>query len=131
MRYGDQERIAVLNAPDQFRYHIQDLLKSVVIDDQINARFLYDFMIVFATVIEDIERLAPLCIHNLREDGKLWMAFPKKAKEGEESSISRDYGWATIEEAGFRRVSQINLDDEWSALRFRNSRFIRSSKQPG
>jgi hypothetical protein len=33
-----------------------------------------------------------------------------------------------VEESGFRRVSQVAIDDDWSALRFRNARYVKSVK---
>ncbi len=128
LRYGEQERIAVLNAPVEFRERIAGLLPDVQIDTEINARFLYDFMIAFTPVLTDVERLGPACIHNLSNDGKLWMAYPKGKSRRYTSDISRDRGWQTVEETGFRRVSQVAIDTDWSALRFRNARYVKSGK---
>ncbi len=130
-RYGSQERIAVLNAPNEFRRRITRLLPGVQIDTEINARYLYDFMIAFATATAEIEKLGPDCIHNLSEDGKLWLAFPKATSGRYTTDISRDHGWESMGEAGFRRVEQVPVDDDWTALRFRNSRFVRSAKHSG
>ncbi len=131
MRYGDQERIAVLNAPELFRERVAGLLPGVQIDTEINARYLYDFMIAFTPGSEDIMKLAPACIHNLSDDGKLWMAYQKGGSSKETSAVNRDRGWDTVEESGFRRVSQVAIDKEWSALRFRNSKYVSSSKRKG
>jgi hypothetical protein len=128
LRYGEQERIAVLNAPVEFRDRIAGLLPDVQIDTEINARYLYDFMIAFTPVMTDVERLGPACIHNLSNDGKLWMAYPKGKSRRYTSDISRDRGWQTVEETGFRRVSQVAIDTDWSALRFRNARYVKSGK---
>lgn len=131
LRYGDQERIAVLNAPEVFRDRIAGLLPDVQIDTEINARYLYDFMIAFIPGSEDVMKLAPSCIHNLSDDGKLWMAYQKGGSSKDRSGVNRDHGWDTVEESGFRRVSQVAIDEEWSALRFRNSKHISSSKRKG
>mgnify|MGYP000982337637 CR=1 FL=1 len=131
MRYGDQERIAVLNAPEIFRERVAGLLPGVQIDTEINARYLYDFMIAFTPEPEDIRKLAPSCIHNLSDDGKLWMAYQKGGTAKERSGVNRDHGWDAVEESGFRRVSQVAIDEEWSALRFRNSKYVSSSKDKG
>jgi hypothetical protein len=128
LRYGEQERIAVLNAPVEFRDRIAGLLPDVQIDTEINARYLYDFMIAFTPVMTDVERLGPACIHNLSNDGKLWMAYPKGKSRRYTSDINRDRGWQTVEETGFRRVSQVAIDTDWSALRFRNARYVKSGK---
>jgi hypothetical protein len=47
--------------------------------------------------------------------GAFWVAYPK----GNRSDINRDKLWPILGEHGFRPVSQVALDDTWSALRFR------------
>ncbi len=128
LKYGEQERIAVLNAPEGFRERIGGLLPGVQIDTEINARYLYDFMIAFTPGSTDVQRIGPACIHNLSDDGKLWMAYPKGSSKRYVTDISRDRGWNTVEDTGFRRVSQVAIDEDWSALRFRNARYVRSNK---
>ena len=129
LRYGDQDRIAVLNAPEEFRERIKACCRKLQIDTEINARYLYDFMIVFTPASADVEKLGPACIHNLSDDGKLWIAYPKGTSHKYTTDINRDRGWDTVTEAGFRPVSQVAIDDDWSALRFRNSKYVKSGKQ--
>jgi hypothetical protein len=43
------------------------------------------------------------------------VAYPK----GGRADINRDSLWPILAEDGFRPVSQVALDDTWSALRFR------------
>ena len=128
LRYGDQNRIAVLNAPEEFRERINGLLPEVKIDTEINARYLYEFMIVFTPASADVEKLGPACIHNLSDDGKLWLAYPKGRSHKYPTDINRDRGWDTVTETGFRPVSQVAIDDDWSALRFRNAKYVKSGK---
>jgi hypothetical protein len=128
LKYGKQERIALLNAPGEFRDRISSLLPDVQIDDEINARYLYDFMIAFTPASPDVEKLGPACIHNLSDDGKLWMAYPKGTSRRYSTDINRDRGWDTVEATGFKRVSQVAIDDDWSALRFRNVKYVKAGK---
>jgi hypothetical protein len=128
LKYGDQERIAVLNAPEEFRERIAGLLPEVKIDTEINARYLYDFMIAFTPGSSDVEKIGPACVHNLSDDGKLWMAYPKGTSRKYVSDINRDRGWDIVEETGFRRVSQVAIDNDWSALRFRNVKYVKPGK---
>ncbi len=129
LRYKDQSRIAVINAPDEFEKRISKLLPEVQIDKDINARFLYEFMVVFATGSEKVRELGPSCLHNLSNDGKLWIAYPKGTSKKYNSDINRDRGWEPVEEGGFKRVSQVGIDDDWSALRFRNVKYVKSVKK--
>lgn len=129
LRYNSQGRIALLNAPADFFERVSGQLPGVQIDTEINARFLYDFMIAFTPGSDEVRRLGPACVHNLSSDGKLWMAYPKATSKELKSDINRDHGWEIVEEAGLRRVSQIAIDTTWSALRFRNIKNIRSRKR--
>ncbi len=128
LKYSDQDRIAVLNAPKDIIRKLDKTLPGVQIDTEINARFLYDFMIIFTPDSNEVKRLGPAGIHNLGDDGKLWMVYPKGTSKKYTSDINRDNGWEAVLETGMRPVSQVSVDDDWFALRFRNARYIRSAK---
>lgn len=53
-----------------------------------------------------------------RRGGRLWFAYPKKTG-AIRTDISRDHGWGPMAEAGLLPVTQVAIDDTWSALRFR------------
>jgi hypothetical protein len=129
LKYSKEERIALLNAPEEFRERIIGLLPEVQIDTEINARFLYEFMIAFTPGSVEVDKLGPACIHNLSDDGKLWMAYPKGTSRRFSTDINRDRGWNNVEAAGFRRVSQVAVDNDWSALRFRNVKYVKSGSK--
>jgi hypothetical protein len=57
----------------------------------------------------------------------VWVTYPKKAS-GMESDLSREVVWAAMEDTGWRPVSQIAIDDIWSALRFRPIQDVKSRK---
>jgi len=45
----------------------------------------------------------------------LWVAYPK----GNRTDINRDSLWPILSELGLRPVTQVSIDQVWSALRFR------------
>jgi hypothetical protein len=52
---------------------------------------------------------------DLGAPGALWIAYPKAGK----SDLKRDSLWPMLRPYGLRPISQIAIDDVWSALRFR------------
>ncbi|MFO7574678.1 MAG: hypothetical protein R6W67_05930 [Bacteroidales bacterium] len=129
LRFRGQDRIAIINAPDTHFNRLKKKLSGVQIDRCIDQRYLYEFMIVFVGNSTEIKKHAPVAMHNLDADGVLWFAYPKKGIRSISSDIDRDHGWEPLEDKGFRRVSQVNVDDTWSALRFRNAAYVRSAKK--
>lgn len=45
------------------------------------------------------------------------------------TDINRDVGWDVVKRAGFEPVSQVSIDDVWSALRFRPSDLVSQKKR--
>lgn len=64
-----------------------------------------------ANARETLERLRD----HLTTPKLLWLAYPK----GNTADINRDTLWPIAGEYGLRPVTQIAIDDTWSALRFR------------
>lgn len=62
------------------------------------------------------------------ESSALWVAYPKKTA-ALKSDLSRDEGWAIVVEAGYGPVSQVALDETWSALRFKRESTV--ARKPG
>jgi hypothetical protein len=126
LNYKGQARIAVINAEHSFYMAIAGELKGIITDDDIDQRCPYEFMILFVKTVADVEQLAPVALHNLTADGILWLCYPKKSSKKYSSSLERDKGWKVLNEAGFYGIRMVSVDDDWSALRFRNIRFIKS-----
>jgi hypothetical protein len=127
LNYKEQKRIALINGSKVFVNSVSKTIPDVQIDIEIDPRYPYEFILLFVQQVEEIENLAPRALHNLVSDGILWFAFPKKTSKNFSSDIDRDHGWEVLIDRGFDRVRQIVIDENWSALRFRNARFIRSS----
>jgi len=127
LNYKGQKRIALINAEESFSLAISNELKDVKVDNEIDPRFPYDFIILFVRKISDIEFFTPIVLHNLLADGVLWYCYPKKASKNLRSDIDRDHGWETLNNVGFHGVRMVTIDNDWSAMRFRNIKFIKSA----
>jgi len=127
LNYRGQKRISVINAVDIFIHSISSELKDVIIDQKIDPRYPYEFIIIFVKSISDVEQIAPMTIHNLMADGVLWFCYPKKTSKKYHSDIDRDHGWKILNDSGLNGIRMVAIDKDWSALRFRNKKYIKST----
>ena len=68
-----------------------------------------------------------MTIHNLMADGVLWFCYPKKTSKKYHSDIDRDHGWKILNDSGLNGIRMVAIDKDWSALRFRNKKYIKST----
>jgi hypothetical protein len=129
LNYKGQERIALINSEKSFTRAVSQELKRIVVDSEIDQRFPYEFIILFVKSEEEVEALTPVVLHNLHADGILWFCYPKKSSKKYKSSITRDNGWKALNDSGFFGIRLVSIDDDWSAFRFRNVKYIKSSSE--
>jgi hypothetical protein len=129
LNYKGQPRIAVMNAEEPFFYAVTKELEGVITDKEIDQRCPYEFMIIFVKTVREVEDIAPVALHNLTADGVMWFCYPKKSSEKYSSDLERDKGWKALNEAGFFGIRMVSVNEDWSAMRFRNIRFIKSKSE--
>jgi hypothetical protein len=110
------QRILLLNAPQGYRELLGALPEGVTIATSADGE--YDAVHLFAAQKADLEANAPIAIKATRQSGVLWISYPKKTGKIK-SDLTRDIGWKVVDEMGWQGVTQISIDDTWSALRFR------------
>jgi hypothetical protein len=128
LNYKGQERIAIINADESLSVLLSDELTDVVIDREIDPRYPYDFILLFVKSIHEVEYHTPIVLHNLLADGILWFCFPKKTSKKYSTKLDRDHGWKALNDTGFHGIRVVAIDDDWSGMRFRNVRYIKSVK---
>jgi len=127
LNYKGQERIALINSEKSFTRAVSKELNKIVVDGEIDQRFPYEFVILFVKSEKEVEALTPVVLHNLHADGILWFCYPKKTSKKYKSSITRDSGWKSLNDSGFFGIRMVAIDEDWSALRFRNVKYIKST----
>lgn len=116
----------VLDAPASFSPHLNDLQAIVKVDTQAVASAKYDFVLCFAQNAKQLEAHFTQVKAQLEDDVVLWMAYPKKSSKNYTSDIHRDSDvWQILGDADYEGVRQVAIDEDWSALRFRDVRYIK------
>jgi len=129
LNYKGQKRIAIINAEEKYYSIIAKDLKKVQIDTAIDQRYPYEFMIIFAGTVAEVELFAPDALHNLLADGILWFCYPKKSSKKYSSDLERDKVWPVLNNSGFHGIRMVAIDEDWSAMRFRNIKYIKSASE--
>jgi hypothetical protein len=127
LNYKGQKRISIINAEEKFILLVSSELKDVIIDQKIDPRYPYEFIIIFVKGVSEVELFAPMTLHNLMADGVLWFCYPKKTSNKYSSDIDRDHGWKALNDSGLYGIRVVAIDEDWSALRFRNKKYIKST----
>jgi hypothetical protein len=127
LNYKGQKRIVLMNAEKNFKLAPLKELKDIQIDNEIDQRYPYDFMIIFVRNHSQIVEIAPVALHNLAVDGILWFCYPKKTSKKYSADIDRDHGWKALNDFDFFGIRLVTIDDDWSAMRFRNIKYIKAT----
>ncbi len=109
-------KLPVMNAPESYVDSLTDLPQGVELTT--SAIGVFDFVQVFVSSKAEVDQLGPAGMGALQPGGMLWFSYPKKTSKIA-TDINRDTGWDSLTKAKMRPVSQISIDETWSALRFR------------
>jgi predicted SnoaL-like aldol condensation-catalyzing enzyme len=116
-------RALVIAAPSGYLKSLVPLPEGVIISEATGGA--HEFVQFFATRKSDIEKSSTKLLRTAVPGALVWITYPKKTS-GVESDLSREAVWAAMEGTGWRPVSQIAIDEVWSALRFRPTEDVKS-----
>jgi len=125
LKLNKHNTIAVLNPPKEFL----DVLGSFsgTVDKEIKSEYSYIQIFIYSQkeIIDMGQRLTDA----ISGDGFLWICYPKgTSKKYKKCDCNRDTLREVLTPYGFEGVSLISLDDDWSAMRIRNSAYIKNQK---
>ena len=116
LRMQPGQRVLLLNAPPGYLDDLGELPEGVRVESRAEGTF--DFVHLFVKDLAALEKLGPTAVGAVKHDGLLWVSYPKKSSKLE-SDLDRDVVWQTVAKTGLRAVSQVSVDEVWSAIRFR------------
>ncbi len=124
LRLTPETRLLALNAPDSYRSLLGQRVGAVATQAQAGAR--YDAAHVFVREKAQAQVTLPTAIDALRPDGVLWVMWPKQSS-GVKTDLNRDSLAALAMTFGWGPVSNVSIDETWSALRLRPETSVKRS----
>jgi hypothetical protein len=121
------QRVLFLRPPQGYVESLGPLPDGVTVVD--GPPGTLDFVQFFVRDRVELAKYAPVALAAIRPDGVLWIAYPKQSSRVKRD-ITRDRGWEPVTAAGLRPVTQIAIDETWSALRWLPIELVRS-RTPG
>lgn len=109
-------RMLVMNASAGYLEALAPLPRDAELRPSADGAF--DFVQVFVYNKADIDAYTATALRALKPGGLLWFSYRKKSS-AVATDITRDRGWDSVYGAGFRPVTQIAIDDQWTGFRFR------------
>jgi hypothetical protein len=118
LRYKEG-RATILNAPDGYRLGIES-------EEETEEK--YDFVQLFVNNAQEVDEWVPRVIPMLSEDAVFWITYPKQSSKVK-TDINRDILARMVQnKTPYRAVSNIAVDEKWSALRFRHQDKVKAKK---
>ncbi len=118
LRLTPETRLLALNAPDSYLSLLGQGVGAVAIATQARAGDHYDAAHVFVREKAQAQVTLPTAIDALRPGGVLWVMWPKQSS-GVKTDLNRDALAALAMTFGWGPVSNVSIDETWSALRLR------------
>ena len=121
-----QREIVVFNVPPSFEPELARLKEIKISRDPKKAAEV-QFALAFVTQQLELDRLSKALADGSEGDALLWFAYPKGTSKRYACEFNRDNGWQVIRKAGFDSVRQVAIDEDWSALRFRRTQYVKAA----
>jgi hypothetical protein len=120
----EQKQILVINAPESFESELASL-QDVELKRNLDEVTEIDFALVFVTRKAEIDELSPQLVAKGRGDVILWFVYPKGTSKKYKADFNRDNGWDVMAATGYQPVRMVAVDEDWSALRYRRSIYVK------
>jgi len=127
LNWKDQQEIVILNAPESFEPELARL-SVTTIHRNLSAIKETAFLLAFVTRKSEVDSLTPQIAKRAKGDAIVWFAYPKGSSKKYTCDFNRDTGWDAMSKLGFETVRAITIDDDWTALRFRRSEYVKARK---
>lgn len=125
LNFKDHNSILCWNAPTSLEAELAEMAEIVPVFLDLDAVSEITFGIFFCTQQTEIDMCIQSIHNKLLGDAVLWFCYPKGSSKKYQCDFNRDTGWASLGAHHLEPVRQVAIDEDWSALRFRNVAFIK------
>jgi hypothetical protein len=120
LNFKDQKTLLVIYHPDSFLPEVNDMNEMAEIYKDPTKLEEIEFAVIFVTKQKEIDTIISQVGPKLAEDAVIWFCYPKGSSKKYTCDFNRDTGWVSLGEFNLEPVRQVAIDEDWSALRFRN-----------
>jgi hypothetical protein len=125
LNFKNHPSIVCVNAPASFAEEQSNMESEASIITSIQKVANISFALCFVTTEKQIDNFLTKALKKMDEDVTLWFCYPKASSKKIKCDFNRDTGWASVAQYNLEPVRQVAIDEDWSALRFRNVAFIK------
>lgn len=125
LNFKSEKEVLVLQAPKSLEENMQNMSDITTFQTDIEKAETICFAIVFVTKQQEIEKAIRQIATKIQGDAIIWFCYPKMSSKKYTCEFNRDNGWAVMGDFDFEPVRQVAIDEDWSALRFRNIKYIK------
>ena len=112
-----QGRAIIINIPD-------GLSMGISSEPELEGKF--EYLQLFVRSAQELDEWLPQVLDKLNEDAVFWICYPKMASKIK-TDVNRDIIGKIVEDTTeYRLVSNVAIDDTWSALRLRLKSKVKS-----
>ena len=125
MNFKSQKEILVLNSPNEFESELKSMKVFTTVKTKSEDCEAIEFVLCFVQNKKEVDQLFKQINKKIIADGVLWFCYPKKTSKKYIAEINRDLGWEILLKNKFDTVRAVAIDDDWSGLRFRETKYIK------
>ncbi|MFY9153202.1 MAG: hypothetical protein WAO52_14395 [Prolixibacteraceae bacterium] len=121
LKFGISPESLIVNAPEEFLEILAGADFDVIPDPSKIGK--YGFVQVFASSQAEMETMIKRVALAGKHDCLFWACYPKSTAK-QKFDLNRTTVWAALGLIGLRPVTQIAIDEKWSALRGRDPELV-------
>jgi hypothetical protein len=126
LNYKGQKKVYCFNYPESFQANLDSLKDDATIWTEPSKEPDMEYVLFFATRLKEVNDFAQAIVPGLKGDAILYLCYPKGTSKKFKCDFNRDSCWEDMAKHGLEGVRMVAIDDDWSAMRFRKSEFVKS-----